>query len=144
MQRVASLSYWLAASLVTWAVGCDHGDRADADGQEPSGSVGASGEPQARPSPTEEEGTGLRAGRRPDRRYVLVYGAKECVVFWEKGDTRSEPEVVRCPRELRQGERIRLSGSVCFREGDSRDRDAPVRCPTDLVDRERADRADGG
>lgn len=87
---------------------------------------------------------GLRSARRPARRYVLAHGAEHCIIYWEHGDERSEPIEVRCPREVRSGERIRLSGRVCFREGQSRERDAPVRCPTDLIAAERADRADGG
>ncbi|MBW2528308.1 MAG: hypothetical protein JRI23_29295, partial [Deltaproteobacteria bacterium] len=80
----------------------------------------------------------------PDRTYVIVYGAPQCIVQWEMGDRRSKPLAVRCPRELQEGERIRLSVRVCFREGRSRERDAPVRCPVDLIDFERAERADAG
>ena len=141
MVRSSCCARALLMVLACCAVQCSRGQDERAGAGEESSPVAA---PETIMSPPVDGGLGLRAGRRPDRSYVLVYGAKQCVVYWEAGDEASEPEVVRCPRELEQGERIHLRGRVCFREGSSRDRDVPVRCPVDLIDRERNDRLDAG
>jgi hypothetical protein len=141
MVGLSSLARLWLLGLACCAVQCSRGQDGSAGGSEQTSPATTSVRTS---SPVVDGGLGLRPGRRPDRSYVLVFGAKQCVVFWEAGDERSEPQVVRCPRELEQGERIHLRGRVCFREGTSRDRDVPVRCPVDLIDRERNDREDAG
>jgi hypothetical protein len=65
-------------------------------------------------------------------------------MYWEQGDERSAAQTVPCPRELAGGERIRLTGRVCFLESGPSSRDRPVRCPSKLVAIEMADRVDAG
>lgn len=137
-QPGSSLSFLLVAFVL---LGCDEDPPAAAnDGV----SAPASSALAVATSASPDESLGLRPGRRPAKSYILAHGATECVVYWEEGDRRSKTLEVRCPRELERGERIRLSGRVCFRQGNSRERDEPVRCPVDLVDLQRSDTADAG
>jgi hypothetical protein len=54
--------------------------------------------------------------------------AEVCHVYWIDGGTRSVKKWLPCPRELNDGEKMRLTGKTCLRESDDRSRNVPVRC----------------
>lgn len=105
-------------------------------------------ESQRRGSPTEatadEEWDTIATPRRPAARYYLINAADRCYVYVEVADERATRREELCPRDLRDGERIRLSGHVCVREGGGPTRDLPVRCPKGLLFAEYYDRKDAG
>ena len=86
----------------------------------------------------------LPSVRRPLRRYYAINVRGRCSVFWIRPDARSITRVIRCPRELKPGERMRLNGHTCMRETADPARNVPARCPADLLLAERDDRRHSG
>ncbi len=86
----------------------------------------------------------MRKPRRPEQRFFLARSGHRCWVYWQRADERSKPRLVRCPRDLLPGERIRLAGRTCLREGGDEARRVPVRCPGELLTAERLYRRDAG
>lgn len=96
--------------------------------------------PQARGRDIDPLGKAIR----PARRYIVDNNNSRCEVYWMAGETRSVRRKVKCPREIEPGERLWLSGRVCFRDSDDASRRVPVRCPPPVLRSDIADRADAG
>jgi hypothetical protein len=77
------------------------------------------------------------ASATPTRAFVLERAGDRCQIFARTGEERALGEAAICPRDLGDGERIRLAGRTCFRESAEPTRAVPVRCPPELADRER-------
>jgi hypothetical protein len=63
----------------------------------------------------------------------IEYGDKQCRNYLVRDGREQAHTAVRCPRELKPGERLRLAGSTCMRESDDPVRRMPVRCPSVLL-----------
>lgn len=74
--------------------------------------------------------------------FLLEQTGDRCRIFEATGATRTLGDDATCPREIADGERIRLAGRACFRESGDPTRAVPVRCPSELVDRAAATVAD--
>jgi hypothetical protein len=57
------------------------------------------------------------------------------------GELRVEPERVACPRDLEEGDTIRLTGKTCLRERGPGGVSMPIGCPDELLELEAAWRA---
>lgn len=89
-----------------------------------------------RPSVTSTATASSSRVARPDRiPYLDFHAEKGCHAYWHDPTTEisSERREVRCPREMVAGERMRLSGRVCFRESSDAPRRGPVRCAYQLI-----------
>ncbi|MBI4953223.1 MAG: hypothetical protein HY908_14415 [Myxococcales bacterium] len=84
------------------------------------------------------------APRRPAVSYYLLQVGGRCFLYTEQAEERATRREELCPRDLRDGERIRLVGHTCMREGGGPDREMPVRCPKGMIFTEHADRVDAG
>jgi hypothetical protein len=82
--------------------------------------------------------------QRPTRVYYVSNRNATCHLHWRDGDERSVEVTVRCPRDLEDGEHIRLAGHTCLRESDQQGRALPVRCPKELFKAREHDAADAG
>jgi len=73
-----------------------------------------------------------RPGRIP---YLDFVANKGCHAYWRDPTTMitSIRREVRCPRELTDGDSVRLAGRVCFRESPDAARRGPIRCPYQLI-----------
>jgi len=133
---------WLALMLlVAAAPGCGRGSSSEQALANASSQSGTNW--QDEPLAIGPDGAAISA-RRPIRRYYVAHAADHCAIYWEENDIRSPAQELPCPREIGPGERIRLTGRVCYRDTGDRERDVPVRCPARLVAREKADRLDAG
>jgi hypothetical protein len=84
------------------------------------------------------------APKKPPRIYYLVNEAKKCEVFWLEDGQRSIKKSRPCPRDVAEGEKIRLTGKNCIRESLEPARNIPVRCPRELYKAAEADQHGGG
>lgn len=85
------------------------------------------GEPPPRP-PIASAASAFASARRPARTVYAESVGSRCDVYWLSGETESERKEIRCPRELKAGERLRLTGRTCHRESVDPQRRGPVRC----------------
>ncbi len=83
-------------------------------------------------------------GQRPKRTYFASNEKGRCSIYWVNGTTRSKRRVIRCPRNMLPGERLRLAGRTCFREKTTTKRSIPVLCPKQLIRAVWMDRNDAG
>jgi len=102
---------------------------------------GRSEAPPPTPAPSDEPPLGaLAEARRPDRRFIMQRLGERCELRQEasSGERIVEPERVACPRDLEDGEAIRLTGRTCLREGGPNGVQMPIGCPDDLLELEAA------
>lgn len=102
---------------------------------------GRSDAPPPTQAPSDEPPLGaLAEARRPDRRFVMQRVGDRCELRQEstKGERIVEPERVACPRDLEDGDTIRLTGRTCLREGGPGGVSMPIGCPDDLLELEAA------
>jgi len=82
--------------------------------------------------------------QRPKRTYFASNENNRCSIYWVNGTTRSKRRMIRCPRSLLPGERLRLAGRTCFREKTTAKRRVPVLCPKQIIRAVWMDRNDAG
>ena len=99
-------------------------------------------EPPPRP-PIAGSVSAFGSARRPDKTVYAESGGSRCVVYWTSATEESEREEILCPRELKAGERLRLTGRTCHRESPDPARQGPARCSPYMLYVDRALRAGG-